>query len=72
MKMSGQLHATAALSRGKSSRNHWIRCLVGARAGMNAVTKKNPTPAENRTLVVQSIVKSFYRLSRFGTPSKII
>jgi hypothetical protein len=57
MDETGQLHAPAALSQGKSLRDPldgggW----VGARAGLDAIAKKNiSAPAGNRTPVIQPV-----------------
>jgi hypothetical protein len=44
MEMSGQLHAPASTTEIAPS-THWIGCLVGPRAGVDAVEKRNILPS---------------------------
>jgi hypothetical protein len=54
MKVSGKLHAPAALLPGKQP--HWVGEWVSLRAGQDAVAKRKlPDPARNRTTVVQPV-----------------
>jgi hypothetical protein len=55
MKMSGQLHALAALPhRERVFGTHWIGGWVDSSAGLDMVAKrKTPAPAEDQTLVIQ-------------------
>jgi hypothetical protein len=65
MEVSGQFHAKAALPRGKSPR-YPLECLcVGTRAGLDAMAKKNLSPARNRTSVVQPVAYSLHSCTVF-------
>jgi hypothetical protein len=64
MEVSGQLHAPAALPRGKSLIIHWIRGGVGPEPVWALRRReKSLTPAGNRTQAVQPLIPPLYRLS---------
>jgi hypothetical protein len=56
MEASGQLHAPAHLTLGKKvSGTQWTVGWVGPRAGLDAMSKRNLTPARNRTPSIHTV-----------------
>jgi hypothetical protein len=55
-----QLHAPDALSPRKAPCTHWIESCVGPRAGLDMVSKRKiPSPAWNRTPIVQTVANRY-------------
>jgi len=61
MKMSGELHASAALPLERASGTHWTEDWVGFRGSLDAVVRRKvPALAGNRIPVVQPVAYSLY------------
>jgi len=65
MEVSGQLHASATLSREREPGTNWIGGCVGPRAHLNVVAKESPAFVGNRTPVVQHVASSLHWVRLF-------